>query len=128
MTNFAGEKCQYTQRATDDASVSYFFQNITGSDTLMVFDDPTCMHDDLEGWGLGYSQTTINNIITQWYVPGSAFLTRPEELYSSSILQIRGLCIQSSTYPTQAVLVEYFVDARHNLGAVAHQYAIQGCG
>ena len=36
VQNDYGEDCWYTQSATADDSVSYFYESLTGSDTLMI--------------------------------------------------------------------------------------------
>ncbi len=128
VNNFSGEKCWYKQVVTRDSSVSYFFETLQGADTLMIFDDPKCMHDELNGWGMRHSQIAVNTVISRWYSkPDARFLVEPEDMFRRSDLQIRGWCIQSSKYPTQGITIDYFADSENNLAVVIHQYSLQEC-
>ncbi len=128
VANWEGQKCWYTQTATDPQSTSYFFQTLAGEDTFMEFDDPACMGSGTNGPLLGISQMMINNVIANWYsMPDAAFQTEVADLMSTSPLQARGWCVQSKTYPSQAFLVEYFTGPNNTLAAAVHQYALSGC-
>ena len=50
VQNDDGKDCWYTQSATADDSVSYFYKSLTGSDTLMIFDDVGCMTPHDSNW------------------------------------------------------------------------------
>ncbi|MYD89701.1 MAG: hypothetical protein F4Y08_05090 [Caldilineaceae bacterium SB0662_bin_9] len=128
ILSYEGQKCWYTQTATDLETTSYFFENLKGEDTFMEFDDPACMGNSADGPLLGVSQFMANNVLTNWYSkPDAAFGTRPRELMPGSEGQVRGWCIQSETYPTQSILVDYFADSDNNLVALLHGYAMSGC-
>ncbi len=125
LQNDKGDFCWYTQLATTEDSRSYFYETLTGSDTLMVF-DKGCM-TAATPIGMSFFQRTVNEIIGRWYSkPDAAFQTKPIDLYPSSQFQENGWCMQSATYPTQAVAIEYFGDA-DVLAAVVHNITIGGC-
>ena len=126
VLNFYGEECWFGQAATDDNSVSYFYKSLTGSDTLLVFDDQACMTDPMS-IGMAFHQRTVNQAISSWYSkPDAKFMVTPDKLYRKSQLQVKGWCIQSTTYPSTAIAVDYFVDGE-SLVAVVHNYAVGGC-
>ena len=73
------------------------------------------------------NEMMIANFISAPYAqPDAAFATRPGEFYAGSLLQIRGICIQSTTYPNVAVVAEYQVKGDFIVG-VKHALAVQGC-
>ena len=126
VQNDYGEDCWYTQSATADDSVSYFYKSLTGSDTLMIFDDVGCMTPKTP-IGMDFHQRMVNQSISNWYSkPDADFQTNPGQLKETSRLQIRGWCIQSKTYPSKGILVDYFVDGQ-SLAAVVHNYSVGGC-
>ena len=126
VQNDYGEDCWYTQSATADDSVSYFYESLTGSDTLMIFEDLGCMTPQTP-IGMDYHQRMVNQAISNWYSkPDADFQTKPGQLKEKSRLQIRGWCIQSKTYPSKGILVDYFVDGQ-SLASVVHNYSVGGC-
>jgi hypothetical protein len=65
---------------------------------ILTFDDPRCM--SASEFGLDVNKMMINHVITRWHShPDAAFKTRVQDLYPTSMMQKRGLCIQSSKYP-----------------------------
>ena len=126
VSNHAGQDCWFGQVATDDNSVSYFYEKLTGSDTLLIFDNQRCMETEVPGL-MALQQSMVNQAISTWYsLPDAKFMVSPDQLYRKSQLQVKGWCIQSATYPLQAIAVDYFVDGE-SLVAVVHSYAVGGC-
>ena len=126
VSNDAGELCSFSQAATDDGSVSYFYNKLTGSDTLLVFDDATCMNP-LAPQLMAFNQRMVNQVIARWYSkPDAKFMVHPHQLTRKGQLQAKGWCMQSETYPTQGILIDYFGD-NQSLMMVAHNYALGGC-
>ena len=126
VQNSNGSKCWYTQSPTRDESVSHFYEDWTGADSVMVFDDSQCMA------GTGVDQDInvrmINNVIANWYShPDAAFMTSRDDLRKTSFMQVEGFCVQSRTYKNQAFMVDYFT-ANGSIFLVVHNYAVQGCG
>lgn len=121
INNIDGEECWFTQITSKES----YFHNIPGNTGNLVFDDPTCMAaDDLS---MGVNQMMISNFIVRPYSHDDAmFQTRPGEFFSSSDLQVRGICIQSATYPGIGVVAEFQVREGFILG-VKHAWALQGC-
>ncbi|NDW58789.1 hypothetical protein G0P98_20015 [Yangia sp. PrR004] len=69
----------------------------------------------------------IANIIVRPYSHAdAAFQTRPEQIKSQSMFQVRGVCIQSGTYPIVGVVAEFEVQGGYIVG-VKHAPAVQGC-
>jgi len=82
---------------------------------------------DLGEFGLDVNKMMINNIITRRYSRSDAnFQTKANELYPTSMLQIRGKCIQSKTYPAIGVMVYYEIK-NNSITQVFHSQSIQGC-
>ena len=126
VSNAAGQDCWFTQVATDDSSVSYFYDKLTGSDTLLVFDDPMCMQP-LAPQLMALQQRMVNQAIARWYsLPDAKFMAHPHQLTRKGQLQAKGWCMQSETYPTKGVLIDYFGD-HQSLMMVVHNYALSGC-
>ena len=111
ILNDMGEFCRFQQAATETESVSYFYEELTGTDTLLLFDEIDCMKTTLGDLGMGIMQNLINERIANWYGSGNTeFATHPSELYPESPLQVRGWCMPSTTSEYVAVLIEYFVE------------------
>ena len=128
IQNNNGDKCTYIQVPTRDDSVSHFYRTLTGTDTVLQFDDPECM----TGSGV-YREINIrliNNILANWYRDkqgGGSYMTRADELYGSSSMQIRGYCVQSGTRANRAFLTDYFDTPSGSIFLVVHNIALQGC-
>ena len=108
VLNAHGKKCWYVQHPTKDETLSYFYEELKGSDSVMIFEDSKCMSgtDVYEEINI----RMINNVISNWYsLPDAEFMTRVEDLETSSMYQIRGFCVQSRKYETQAFMVDYFL-------------------
>ena len=123
LQNDAGEKCRYSQVATADDSVSYFYSTLTGSDTLMILEDLTCMTPTTP-IGAAFHQRMANQSIAAWY--DGFYRTDPTQLSRGGELRVRGWCMQSTTNPNHSILIEYFVDGT-SLAAVAHNYGLSEC-
>jgi hypothetical protein len=123
IQNDQGQRCSYTQ-TTDNDSV-YFHGTLAGRMGTITFDDPRCM--SASEMGLDVNTMMINNVIAGWYSHrDAAFKTRVHELYASSPMQRRGLCIQSSKYPAIGITVDYEIQSK-SIGRVRHGSSIQGC-
>lgn len=123
IANDQGKKCWYKQKT--NKSNNYFHKSITSNTQIITFDDPKCMKDS--GLGLGINKMMINNIISRPYSHSDAqFQTRENELFNSSLLQIKGYCIQSKTYSAIGVTVDYFIKGNSITGAIYGQSA-NGC-
>ncbi|MBO9428756.1 hypothetical protein [Sulfitobacter sp. R18_1] len=80
-----------------------------------------------EGVALDVNKMMIANRITARYSHAdAAFLTNVEDHKPGSMLQARGICIQSKTYPAIGVVLEYQIEGDHITG-VKHAMAVQGC-
>jgi hypothetical protein len=123
ISNDAGEKCWYTQ--TKKEQNAHFHGQFKGTNWIIVFDEKTCMGDS--GLGLDVNKMMINNIVSKWYSHSDAkFATRASEMYSGSLMQEKGECIQSKTYPMIGITVDYLID-NESITGVVHGASIQGC-
>ena len=92
----------------------------------MTFDEPGCMAG--AGVDLDINIGMINDVLANWYSkPDAAFKTSRDDLYTKSFMQVRGFCVQSRKYPSQAFLVDYFTKDG-SIFMVVHNYALKGCG
>ena len=118
-----GKKCWYTQKTDPDST--HFHGTMKGTVGIMTFDDPQCMSDS--GVGLDTNMMMINNIISRWYSqPDARFRTRVPEMRKGSLLQKKGRCIQSATYPAVGIAVDYLIRNK-SITAVIHGSTVQGC-
>lgn len=123
IQNDRGDKCWYTQ-ATDLES-TYFHGTLKGQMGTITFDDSRCMSE--ADVGLDVNKMMINNVIARWYSHSdAAFRTRVSELFPSSMMQKKGLCIQSSKYPAIGITVDYEVRG-NSIVRVRHGSSVQGC-
>ena len=122
IQNDRGGKCWYTQTT---AQRTQYFQSIPNKTATLVFDDPLCMKQSEIGQQA--NMMMINNTITRPYShPDAKFMTNPDELFKTSLLQVRGQCIQSATYPSMGVLVEYH-QANASIHTVKHAPSLGRC-
>ena len=125
IQNDNGDKCWYTQVVKKNNT--YFHGSLKGTNGIITFDNPTCMSDSDTGFGLDVNKMMINNIISRWYSHSDAnFQTRVSEMFNGSMLQKKGNCIQSKTYPIIGITVDYFIKDNSITGAI-HGTSIQGC-
>lgn len=123
IQNDNGDKCWYTQQV--DSQSKYFHGTLTGYAGIIKFDDANCMSD--HGIGLDTNKMMINNLISRWYSHSDAkFKTRASELYKGSALQKKGQCMQSGTYATIGITVDYIVE-NDSIVEVRHGASVQGC-
>ncbi|WP_376695511.1 hypothetical protein [Wenzhouxiangella sp. EGI_FJ10305] len=123
IQNDRGDQCWYTQ-ITDPES-TYFHGTLKGKMGVITFDDPGCM--SAADVGLDVNKMMINNIIARWYSHSdAAFQTRVSELFPGSMMQKKGLCIQSSTYPLIGITVDYEIRNK-SIIRVRHGSSVQGC-
>jgi hypothetical protein len=121
VINIDGQKCTFSQ-TTSAESYLHSLQANTGH---LVFDNPSCM--SAKGLALDVNKMMIANFITGPYAqPDASFETRTGEFKKSSALQVRGICIQSATYPNLAVVAEFQINGEH-ISGVKHAMAVQGC-
>ena len=126
IQNHKGEKCWYTQ-ITTEAATYFHSDGITSNTSTLTFDNPTCMADDGESFLLDVNKMMINNVITRPYSHSDAnFQTRVSELLPTSLLQIKGQCIQSKKYPLIGVTIDYIIRNR-SITQVKHGPAAGGC-
>ena len=79
------------------------------------------------GLSLDINKMMINNIISYWYSHSDAkFQTHVSEMFNGSLMQKKGKCIQSKTYPLIGVMVDYFIE-NNSITGVIHGSSIQGC-
>jgi len=122
IQNDQGQRCSYTQTTDND---SVYFHGLPGRMGILTFDDPRCM--SASELGLDVNKMMINNVIARWHShPDAAFKTRVHELYPTSMLQKRGLCIQSTKYPGIGITVDYEIRG-NSIVRVRHGGSIQGC-
>ena len=123
IQNDRGDKCWYTQVLKEKNT--YFHKGLTGTNGVITFDDPVCMSDD--GLGLEFNKGMINNAISRWYSHRDAkFQTRTSEMFSGSFRQVRGGCIQSKTYTTIGITVDYFIKNNSIIGVI-HGSSVGEC-
>ena len=138
MFAFDGHFCPYVQVATALGSPSYFFDDLTNSDTLIIFDEPGCMNridyggnvdrTALHDASMVHAQNEINRAVASWHGrEDAAFLTDLQDLQLNRDMQQRGWCIQSSKYPTVSIAVDYFIDEDGGLTAAIHSGSIGSC-
>lgn len=119
--NIDGEKCNFTQTTAAES----YLHSLNANTGYLKFDDPRCM--SAKGLALDVNKMMIANFIAKPYAqPDAAFQTRLGEFRNGSALQVRGICIQSATYPTMAVVAEFQIRAGY-ISGVKHAIAIQGC-
>ena len=122
IQNDQGQRCSYTQTTDND---SVYFHGLPGRMGILTFDDPRCMSASAVGWDV--NKMMINNVIARWHShPDAAFKTRVQDLYPTSMMQKRGLCIQSTKYPGIGVTVDYEIQG-NSIVRVRHGSSIQGC-
>jgi len=122
ISNESGKNCAYIQITTQGVK---YFHSIPGNYSRLTFDDPACMKDT--GLGLDINKMMINNILARWYShPNAAFATLPSQLRRTSVLQVRGQCMQSATYPIIGVAIEYHIMG-NSITSVSHAATAGGC-
>lgn len=127
IQNHSGTKCWYTQRT--EAESTYFHGTLKGAMSTVTFADAKCMSEGLGGQDVNIMM--INNIIARWYYGSqvqsdAAFQTRADELLPTSMFQKKGRCMQSKTYPSIGVTVDYEI-SNGAIVRVRHGNAVQGC-
>lgn len=123
IKNDQGEKCWYTQEIKEN--YTYFHGPLKETNGIITFDNPACMSDS--GAGLDVNKMMINNVISKWYSRSDAkFKTRVSEMYNGSLLQEKGKCIQSETYPAIGITVDYLIND-NSIAGVIHGSSVQGC-
>ena len=123
IRNDKGEKCWYVQVIKENNT--YFHGSLKGANGILTFDNSTCMSDS--GLGLDTNKLMINNIISRWYSHGDAeFQNRVSEMYSGSLMQKKGKCIQSKKYPIIGITVDYLIEGK-SIASVIHGSSVQGC-
>lgn len=118
-----GQKCWYNQEYKDN--VVYFTERHTQNIGVMTFDSASCLKDS--GLGLDANKMMINNIISRWYSNSDAnFQTHPLDMHKPAKPQIKGHCIQSKTYSTQSIAVDYIIQ-KDSIAGVTHGSNALGC-
>jgi len=126
ISNNSSEKCWYAQRTDRDNIYFYGMKHVVG---IITFDDPSCMSGkDLGEAGLGINKMMINNVISKWYSHSdSGFMTKESELFSGSMMQKKGKCIYSKTYPkVVGIAVDYHIRNKF-IHSVTHGASLMGC-
>ena len=135
IRNGIGDKCWYKQsyESTNPRFMEPALQHTTHHDVRTIqFNDPNCMANELDGANFygPINRRMINIIITGWFT-GSYVLADAnydvENLYPPGEMQARGQCIQSKTYPTRGIAIEYFLDS-DSITRVTYMPALAGCG
>ena len=127
IQNAEGGRCQYVQVATGETQRSHFFpEALVGSDTVLAFDDPSCMAA-ADSVFLEINQRQINRVLARWYsLPDADFEVEPAKMAKRCEFQTQGGCLQSRKYPTKSILVEYFRKGE-GISTVVHTEGIGGC-
>lgn len=121
IVNVDGEMCRFTQTTVSEA----YLHSIPANTGNLVFDDPRCMN--ATDVALLVNQSMIAGFITRGYSqPDANFQTEVGMFKSSSLLQVRGICIQSAKYPIIGVVAEFRIEDDHITG-VKHAMSVQGC-
>ena len=122
IANHSGAQCWYTQSVSPDAQ---YFHKIPGKSYELKFDDPQCMKAG--GLEADINKMMMNNAIARNYSHADAkFMTRTSDLMRSSALQVKGICIQSATYPSAGVAVDYQT-AGSSIQSVRHAATLGQC-
>lgn len=122
IANDSGKACHYSQTTTRGTK---YFHQIPGSHSTLTFLDPACMKDS--GLGLDINKMMINNVLARWYShSGPAFKTEPKQMYRTSVLRVRGQCIQSGKYPGIGIAVEYTI-RQNSITEVRHTATVGAC-
>ena len=123
IQNDQGQKCWYKQTIKENNT--YFYSSLKDTNCIITFDNPNCMSDS--GLGQEVNIMMINNIISRWYSHRDAnFQTRNSELFSGSMFQEKGKCIQSKKYPIIGITVDYLI-RNNSITGVIHGSSVQGC-
>ncbi|MBW2090940.1 MAG: hypothetical protein JRI34_02300 [Deltaproteobacteria bacterium] len=79
------------------------------------------------GLGLNINKELINKMISRWYSHSDAnFQTRIPEMFKGSLMQKKGKCVQSKTYPLMGIMVDYIIEDNCII-QVIHGSSFQGC-
>lgn len=120
--NHAGAQCWYTQGVSSEAQ---YFHKIPGKSYELKFDNPQCMKSS--GFDMDGNKMMISNVIARYYSHSDAkFRTRPSEVMRTSVLQVRGACLQSATYPSAGIAIEFQM-AGSSIQGVRHAGTAGGC-
>ena len=124
IQNWEGERCWYSQ--VEEPRSNYFHDRIQATVRTLTFDEPSCMSGgELEEAGIDLNKGSINGAISRPYAqPGAAFATRPEDLFATSLHQVRGRCIQSETFAAVSVAVDYDIED----GSIVRAHHAQAIG
>ena len=121
IINDSGDHCAYKQEIIEKNR--YFHGKRPSINGIITFDDPKCMSG--KEFGHVINKVMINNIVSKWYSHGDAnFDTK--HLHKSSAFQKKGECIQSETYSTIGIAIEYFIK-NNNITGVIHGSTAGGC-
>ena len=138
ILNAVGKKCWYTQRyeETNPHFMPEKLKRTTHHDVrTIVFDDLNCMSYDLLGDNMTdvceqINKTMIKRTITSWFL-GTYVLKNAnfdvEQIYPPGEYQSRGECIQSKTYPSKGIAIEYF-SYDTGIPGVTYMQSLGGCG
>ena len=132
VLNGSGQKCWYTQKyeETNPHFMPEKMKRTTHHDLRTItFSDPKCMADSLEVVP-DLNKMMNNRLISSWFL-GTYVLKDAdfdtEKTYPPGDYQARGECIQSKTYPTKSIAVEY-LRREKSITGVLHMLNIGGCG
>ncbi len=117
IINGIDEKCWYAQEYFGHKP-HFLTEKLTDLDgqelRVITFENPNCMREELEGLGPEVSrmlnERMINTHISTWYL-GTCVIKNAkfdiDTLRLPGKYEIRGKCIQSRTYPSKGIAVDY---------------------
>ena len=140
INNGIGQKCWYKQvyKETDPYFMKKSMKHTTHQDLRVIkFDKPLCMSDNLKELSPDIAkmlnEVAINRLIARWY---SGTYVKKDASFDvdnlrppnpSALGQAKGKCMQSRTYPTKSIAIDYI---RHDraIAGVFHMQNLGGCG
>ena len=130
--NGVGQECTYTQtyEETNPHFMRASMQHTTRQDVRTIqFDNPECMKNISVN---KIPHLMINNTVSDWIIrtyvkKDAAFDTR--NLHHPGEDQARGFCIQSKSYPSKGIAIEYlYTSDGDSITGVIYMLALGGCG
>ena len=135
IQNGAGQNCTYTQ--TYEQTNPYFMPDNMRHTThqelrIIRFDTPGCMANTINGLDIyePINKMRIADVIARWFLgiyvlEDAAFDTQNRHHPTEN--EARGECIQSRTYPSKGIVIEY-INEGDSITSVFYMLAFSGCG
>ena len=135
IQNGAGQNCTYTQtyEQTNPHFMPDNMKHTTHQDLRIIrFDTPDCMANTINDVDIyePINKMMIADVVARWYLGSyvledAAFDTRNR--HHPTEYEARGECIQSRTYPSKGIVIEYVTEG-DSITSVFYMLAFSGCG